>query len=100
MAFMWWLMSWFTGKGGGQNNLKNRDPATLTLPMFQKGEPVDLYVFLSEKPQYPGGGLHPKFSDLIWEEKSIRLAEADPRNITYDYKPSSVRIEHMRLNSM
>lgn len=56
------------------------------MPMFRKGDRVDMYMFISEEPHIRHYGQHEH--ELVWIEKAIAMTVEDPRQLTYTYRPS------------
>lgn len=103
MAFMWAVMQYFkqpakdavpaangTASPGLFSTSSGPNPGGLGhySPLFRKGAPVDMYVYLSEQPNIES---YAKAEDqLIWSEKGVKLATEDSRKFTYVYHPSEV----------
>ncbi|PKA57155.1 hypothetical protein AXF42_Ash002459 [Apostasia shenzhenica] len=82
MAVFWYFaMKFFSPK-------KPTDPSQLMSNLFQKGEPLDMWVYLSEQERFSD------FSDesaLVWHESSIPYAvwgPASSRSLSLKYTPS------------
>lgn len=94
MMFMWWLMNWMKGgkvppaKPGAEGVLSS---PSHTYPLYQKGDLVDFYAFVSERPGFPNHDFD--MAELVWSETGIRLAEPDTRKYSFVYEPSPVRAE-------
>lgn len=94
MAVMYYIMQYMKGnKGapaqGGAGSAAGGKPAySMAYPLQAKGDLLDMYCFISEKPQY--GHRDFDMADLVWSETGIKLAVPDERNLTYIYEPSQV----------
>lgn len=65
MGVMWYFMNMMKGKnappppnkaGGPDGGFSGGEPSPYIYPAFEKGTPMDLYVFISERPYYHGTG--------------------------------------------
>lgn len=83
MGMMWYMFNMF--KGGGQQPATGPAAAQLK-PLYARGEPVDMRVFLYERPY-----LHDYSKGvLVWQETDIPLGTAKERRLNYTYHPSEV----------
>ncbi len=88
MAFMWMLMAWFKGQGNTKGAV-SKEPHRFSAPKFAKGDLVDMYVFLMERPVATGGRYD--LAELVWSETGIGLGLKDTRKLAFTYEPSPVR---------
>ncbi|XP_020253046.1 cleft lip and palate transmembrane protein 1 homolog isoform X1 [Asparagus officinalis] len=82
MAVMWYFaMKFFSPK-------KPSEPSQLINNLFQRGEPLDMWLYLSEKDKFNDFGNE---NALIWQETNIPYAVWGPsssRSLSLKYKPS------------
>lgn len=89
-AIMWWLMSYMRG-----NQQQQQTPAGAAAPLYRKGDPLDMYVYISEQPY-----LHDRSeAELIWTQQEVGLATTTERKSTYTYSPSRVSYYHFPMLS-
>ncbi len=81
MGIMWYAMQWFRGA-----QTPAGAPATMSNPLYRKGDLVDMHVYLSEDPFLASR----REAELIWREKDIALASSPERLLNYTYTPSKV----------
>jgi hypothetical protein len=81
---MWYMMSYF--KGGQQQPAAT--PAGAAAPLYQKGDLVDMYVYLSESPLF--NVRDRSNAELIWTQLEIPLAAGPERTGSFVYRPSEV----------
>jgi hypothetical protein len=78
------MMSYF--KGGQQQPAAT--PAGAAAPLYQKGDLVDMYVYLSESPLF--NVRDRSNAELIWTQLEIPLAAGPERTGSFVYRPSEV----------
>jgi hypothetical protein len=86
-ALIWWVMSYFRAGQPGSSG-SSATPGSMSAPLFRRGEPVDMYVYLSESPEM-------RLADradaaLIWHVPELSLAVSPERTASYNYTPSEV----------
>ncbi|KAG1679660.1 hypothetical protein FOA52_006177 [Chlamydomonas sp. UWO 241] len=105
-AFMWAFMSYMksgTAPSGAEetkNPIAAPTPGSVVpgavgmhLPMFRKGDVLDLYCFLTEEQHVTDYAAH--MHELIWSEAGLPLGmEMEQRNTTYLYTPSEAVQSH------
>lgn len=86
-AVMWYMMSYF--KGGQQQPAGAAVPAGAAAPLYQKGDLIDMYVYLSESPIF--NVRDRANAELIWTQLEIPLAAGPERTGSFVYRPTEVR---------
>ncbi|KAK9812617.1 hypothetical protein WJX72_000698 [[Myrmecia] bisecta] len=79
---MWWMFKQFFGGGTGKPAPREEQ----FWPRMAKGEPVDMWVYMSEKPYHRPHVDSEKF--LIWQESGLPLAIVEERHKQIIYHPS------------
>ncbi|KXZ49948.1 hypothetical protein GPECTOR_18g106 [Gonium pectorale] len=98
MGVMWYFMNAMKGKqqappksavgtGGAGGADTGAAVSHYIYPAFERGQLVDMYMFLSERPRY--SNLHFDMADLVWSETGVGLGlPTEIRKYDYVYEPS------------
>ena len=88
MGLMWYMMNWMKGGQGGAG----KAPAEMAKPIWQKGDLLDVHVYLSEQAFLQNRSA----ADLVWHEADVALGVSPDRSKSIVYAPSEVGGEMAR----